>query len=316
MDSPYKVLMIEDNDDFAVLIQDRIGFDDHSRLIFSRADRLDEGLRSLADGDFDVILLDLGLPDSEGLATFERIHQKAPETPIVVLSALGDATMAVDAVRRGAQDYLVKSKADGESILRAVRYAVERQRILEKWKAEWQLTSLQAVHDPLTKLPNRLLLQDRLQQGIARAARSKTQMGVLFLDLDDFKIINDRFGHQSGDQLLEEVAQRLRESMRAEDTVARLGGDEFVILMHGLHHPFDAQIVADRIQAGMAKSFVLGKEEVRVGASIGISLYPSDGDKPAALLDRADRAMYEAKSRGPGNIGFYRDLPSARRETH
>jgi len=160
-------------------------------------------------------------------------------------------------------------------------------------------------YDALTGLPNRYLLVDRLSQSISKARRNKSHLALLFLDLDRFKIINDNFGHQYGDQLLIEVAKRLKSIAREGDTVARLGGDEFVFLLETLNQPKDAARTALRVLESFADAFNIQDHLLHVSTSIGISIYPSDGDDDKKLLKNADVSMYHAKKKGPGNFSYY-----------
>ncbi|MBI2306046.1 MAG: diguanylate cyclase [Rhodocyclales bacterium] len=155
-----------------------------------------------------------------------------------------------------------------------------------------------AYHDTLTRLPNRRLLTDRLDQAIRGASRRGNRIALLLLDLDGFKQINDRHGHAAGDRVLETVAARLRETVRDADTVARLGGDEFVVLLHEVGDVGDAATVAEKIHARVSEPIWDGEYIYSVGTSIGISVFPEHGDTPDALLHRADRAMYHGKSNG------------------
>ncbi|MCB1140576.1 MAG: diguanylate cyclase, partial [Leptospiraceae bacterium] len=149
-----------------------------------------------------------------------------------------------------------------------------------------------AHHDPLTELPNRILFNDRLTQGILHAARHNTRLAVLFIDLDHFKNINDTLGHQLGDQLLKMVAEELRKTIRACDTLARLGGDEFILLIEDLGGNQDATMVACKLLAVFEKAFFLAEHEIHISASIGISYYPADGQDCDELVKNADAAMY------------------------
>jgi diguanylate cyclase (GGDEF)-like protein len=154
-----------------------------------------------------------------------------------------------------------------------------------------------ATHDPLTGLPNRYLMFDRLNQLLIRGERYATRFGILFIDLDGFKRINDSRGHDVGDLLLRAVADRLRQAVRAADTVARIGGDEFVILADALRAGSDATLVAHKIRSAVGKPFSLPGGVARVTVSIGVSLYPEDGRDAEVLLKVADVAMYRAKRR-------------------
>jgi len=169
-----------------------------------------------------------------------------------------------------------------------------------------------AQHDTLTDLPNRALLNDRLKQAITHALRHHTALALLYLDLDRFKHIYDSLGHLVGDQLLQTVALRLTECVRATDTVCRLGGDEFVILLSEVAHEQDAAVSADKLLQSIRTPYVLDDHELHVTASIGIVVHPGDGIEVETLLQNADSAMYEAKNRGRNNYQFYRsDLNSS-----
>ncbi len=162
-----------------------------------------------------------------------------------------------------------------------------------------------AHYDSLTGLPNRYLLVDRLHQAISKSARTKSNIAVIYLDLDRFKIVNDTFGHQNGDLLLKEVAKRLKATQRDGDTVARLGGDEFVFLLENISQPKDAARTALRIIDCFSQPFQLQEHNLHVSTSIGISIYPDDGMGHEILLKNADISMYDAKKKGPGNFSFF-----------
>ncbi len=173
-----------------------------------------------------------------------------------------------------------------------------------------------AHHDPLTDLPNRLLLSDRLNSALARSRREETCLALLFLDLDDFKQVNDSLGHAVGDQLLIEIAERLRDVARASDTVSRLGGDEFVMVMEGFRHPLDAEGLArkivDILDCPVEVEVGSNVHWLHVTASVGVALAPADGDDAETLMRHADIAMYHAKEQGRNNAQFY--APEMNRE--
>jgi diguanylate cyclase (GGDEF)-like protein/PAS domain S-box-containing protein len=155
-----------------------------------------------------------------------------------------------------------------------------------------------ATHDTLTDLPNRFLMVDRLGQLLARAKRSDTEFAVLFMDIDGFKGVNDSYGHEVGDMLLRDVAERLAKNVRQSDTVARIGGDEFVIILERVHKVAEADVVADKVRRALAAPFALRNHEINVTVSIGISFYPENGADADTLLRAADYAMYLAKREG------------------
>ncbi|MBA3425112.1 MAG: GGDEF domain-containing protein, partial [Rubrobacter sp.] len=157
-----------------------------------------------------------------------------------------------------------------------------------------------AFYDSLTGLPNRDLFLDRLRQAIDRSRRDRVLRAVLFLDLDNFKVINDSLGHKAGDELLTVVAGRLRDCLRPADTAARLGGDEFVVLLDGVTGVSDATRVAERITKAVVRPIELGERQVVVGASVGIALTADHESQPDVMLRNADVAMYEAKKEGKG----------------
>jgi diguanylate cyclase (GGDEF)-like protein/PAS domain S-box-containing protein len=176
--------------------------------------------------------------------------------------------------------------------------------ISERKSAEEQIKSL-AYHDTLTGLPNRLLFNDRLSIAVAQAHRLHQRLAVLFLDLDRFKVINDSLGHGVGDRLLQEVARRLLQTVREGDTVARLGGDEFTLLLPGAGRPLDLAKLAEKILDGLKQPYRIEGNELFVTASMGVSLYPEDGQNPDALVKNADTAMYRAKDQGRDNYQLY-----------
>ena len=170
--------------------------------------------------------------------------------------------------------------------------------------SEEKITYL-AYHDALTGLPNRRLFNDRLKVAIATATRKQQRLALLFLDLDNFKHVNDGLGHAAGDELLQETARRLQGKVREEDTVARLGGDEFISLLVGIREPEYAAVVAQRILDCLAEPYRLRGRDFYLSASVGITLFPDDGDDPEALLANADMAMYRAKGAGRNNYKLF-----------
>jgi diguanylate cyclase (GGDEF)-like protein/PAS domain S-box-containing protein len=176
--------------------------------------------------------------------------------------------------------------------------------ITDRKQAEAQIRYM-ALHDSLTGLPNRTLLQDRLSQAIVLSRREQKRVAVLMLDLDRFKNVNDSLGHYVGDRLLEAVSKRLKACLRESDVVARLGGDEFVIGLPGIADVQDAVLVAEKVLTTLGETFVVEGHELKIGASIGISQCPGDGENPESLLQHADAAMYGAKRGGRGTYCIY-----------
>jgi two-component system, cell cycle response regulator len=286
-----KVLLVEDNDIDADLTQDLLSEWSMEEFQITRARTLAEGFSFLSRERFDAVLLDLSLPDTFGLPTVRQVHAMNPTVPVVVLSGVTDQSLALQAVQQGAQDYLVKGQGHPELLARAIRYAIERKR------AEEHLTYL-AQYDHLTGLVNRSLFRDRLVQAMARSKRMHQPIGLMLLDLDRFKTVNDTFGHDMGDELLKAVTERLKVCVREVDTVARMGGDEFTIILEGVSSEQNILVVAKRITESIASPFELKGHHISVGISIGITIYPHDDHPIDELLKHADTAMYRAKQQG------------------
>lgn len=197
----------------------------------------------------------------------------------------------------------ITARKDAENII--THYVAIFTDITEFKAAEEKIKHL-AYYDPLTLLPNRRKLLDRLDHGVAKCLREDTKIALLMLDLDRFKMVNDNFGHLAGDELLQQVARRINKRIRETDLLARLGGDEFVVLLEDIHHPDDAARIAEEIVLDLSKPFQLNKaNDIQIGASIGISLYPEHANSTALLMDHADMALYQAKDKGRGCYSFF-----------
>jgi len=296
-----RVLLVEDNPGDAVLVRVMLRSALNDGFEFAHAELLSEACEQLERDGAACVLLDLSLPDAQDLEAVTRIQAAAPDVPIVVLTDLDDERLALNAVQEGAQDYLIKGRVDDVLISRSIRYAIERKR------AEVQLAH-QALHDPLTGLPNRTLFLDRLELALARGQRRPSAVAVLFLDLDRFKVINDSLGHDTGDRLLVDVAARLQAVLRPGDTVARFGGDEFTILCDDIDGERDAIIIAERVGEAVAAPFVLDDTEAFLTASLGIAMASGRDARPEALIRDADAAMYRAKERGKSRYEMFDEV--------
>ncbi|HET6340200.1 MAG TPA: EAL domain-containing protein [Polyangiales bacterium] len=437
MKSIRRVLLIEDNLGDARLLREMFKERGQSSTELTHVRSMREAEAYLAGRavDVEMILLDLGLPDVQGVDAIRRAHAAAPRAPLVVLTGLDDDSVAVLALQEGAQDYLVKGQIETRGLLRVMRYAVERKLMedalfIEKERAQVTLSSIgdavictdimeyitfmnvvaermtgwslaealgrplskvrvlvgrsrdscqnlmavdavqdgitqvptnymltrrdgvdvpiedsiapinnregqltgavivfrdvsvmrammlqnthAANHDFLTGLPNRMLLNDRIDQAIAFARRHAKRVGLLFLGLDGFKHINDSLGHPIGDKLLQSIAKRLVDCGRASDTVSRQGGDEFIVLLAEVAHAEDAAIAARRILRAVAEAHPIEQHDLHVTTSIGVSIYPEDGVDAEALIQSADTAMYHAKERGRHNYQYFKPAMNAR----
>jgi diguanylate cyclase (GGDEF)-like protein len=285
---PIQILLVEDDPDDADLLQEVLVATDTTRFELVRVGRLSEALRRLSQDHFDVVLLDLSLPDSSGLESFLRIHHAEPGVPVVVLTGLDDDRLSARAIQQGAQDYLIKDEVAKDRMDRAIRYAIERHRLL----AETRNTSLV---DELTGLYNRRGLVTVAGPLCKTANRLKKRLTLLFIDLDNLKWINDTLGHQEGDRALADTAGILRESFRESDVLARLGGDEFAVLALGVL-PVGSPILAERLQDKVIAHNAHERRRYHLSLSVGMAHY--DPERPCALqelLTRADALMYEQK---------------------
>src|SRR6202171_3720679 len=430
------LLLVEDNPGDVRLLHEMFAEQGVHSTELTRVGSISDAEKHLAEREVDIILLDLGLPDAQGLTAMRRAHAAAPRVPLVVLTSLDDESLAAQALQEGAQDYLIKGQIDARGLLRALRYAVERKimeealfaekeraqvtlncigdavactdisgnitflnlvaekmtgwscqeaasqpmakvlRILDATSREttpnpmemavWQNRTVHlpsncilirrdgfeipiedsvspihdrkgqatgavivfrdvsvsqamalqmthsAHHDFLSGLPNRILLNDRIDQAIALASRHMKKVAVLFLDLDGFKHINDSLGHPIGDKLLQSIAKRLVDCVRGSDTVSRQGGDEFVVLLLDVEQPEDAARSARKILQAVAEAYPIDRHDLHVTASIGISVYPDDGLDAETLIKNADIAMYQAKENGRQSYQFFKPVMNVR----
>jgi len=413
-----RVLLVEDNDGDARLVELMLQSTFGAAIQLSRARSLAEALQQIDKATPDCVILDLGLPDAHGLEAIRRIKARAPLMAVVVLTGDDDGELGTQAVAAGAQDYLVKGNTIDQTLTRSIRYAVLRKSgedalfrsrqaladaqhiarlgsweldlatdtmtwsdelcrlygyptapapgleafftrlhpddkgtaeevlraalatrtpfdldhriVLPSERVRWvrsqgrveslgsetplwmrgtaqditkqksaeQALNQQALHDPLTMLPNRTLLLDRLRQAQARLVRHPSTIGVLFVDIDRFKVLNDSLGHSVGDQVLIAMAERLQKALRPTDTLARFGGDEFVILCEDLSGERDAMEIAARIAASVAEPLKWGGGELIMSVSTGIATTGSAFTSAEDLLRDADTAMYRAKEEG------------------
>jgi diguanylate cyclase (GGDEF)-like protein len=303
------VLLVEDNAGDARLIREMFNEEGSQKTKLALVPCMQDAENYLAANSVDIVMLDLGLPDAQGLGAVRRVHAAAPRVPLLVLTGLDDESIAAQALQEGAQDYLVKGQIDANGSARRLlwnlRQAIDR-------KAMALRISQLAEYDVLTGLPNRLLLNDRIRQAIALAKRHGKHVVVLVLDLDGFKHINDSLGHPIGDKLLKSIAGRLVGCVRASDTVSRQGGDEFVVLLSEVQHAGDAAVSAKRMLKAVAKSHSIDQNELHITTSIGLSMYPEDGRDAENLIKNADAAMYQAKENGRQSYQFFKPAMNVR----
>lgn len=245
---------------------------------------------------FDSVVLELDVDDASGIATLAGIRGAAPGVPVIVYTRVLDDALAIRALRAGAHECLDKQGTPPESLARMLGFALERQRRISALEAARVEAAHRATHDPLTGLANRALFLDQLDRALAYGARYNRKTGLLFVDLDGFKNVNDTHGHALGDTLLRAVADRLLDCVRRSDAVARLGGDEFVVLVPEVTSRRDVSFVRDTILASLREPIEgLCGERLQVEASVGSAMSPLDGTTAQDLLDAADTDMYREK---------------------
>jgi diguanylate cyclase (GGDEF)-like protein len=307
MSKPLRVLIIEDSEDDALLLLrglSRAGFEPDSE----RVETPDAMAAALSGRSWDIILSDYSMPHFSGLEALSLLQRSGQDIPFILVSGTIGENLAVDAVKAGAHDYVMKGNLQrlNTSIERELR-DVEGRRA-RKQEQEW--VKYLAQYDPLTDLPNRNLLYERIEQTLVSARSENMPFALMFMDLDRFKEVNDSIGHQAGDSLLQQVGIRLQGVARKADTVARLGGDEFGVLLPEM----DAQgaaLAANKFLKAFERPFLLGEISLTIQPSIGIALFPQHGDKCHTLMRCADIAMYLAKESSSGYAVY-----SVERDSH
>jgi diguanylate cyclase (GGDEF)-like protein len=274
---------------------------------------------------FAIAFVDIRMPGMDGIKAIKEIWSIDPDIQVVICTAYSDYTWEETVAELGEKENLLVLKKPFDIVaVRQLSLALSKkwqlmqesrayEHSLEK-KIKERTLSLQnalekqeylATHDILTSLPNRVLLADRLRQLIAYSKRDKSLFAILFFDIDRFKLVNDSLGHSLGDELLKVVAKRLLSSVRENDTVARIGGDEFVVILNQLRDVQDINAITQNIMEILRQPIVIGEHKLLVTTSVGISIYPKDGDTIDDLLRNADIAMYKAKGLGCNQFQFY-----------
>jgi len=305
------ILIVDDDEQIRNLVRELLS-SDHECVV---ASSFEEALAVFQTRSFDLVICDINLGDCSGLNLVPRILEQALETVVIMISGQQSIDLAIEALRVGAFDYMTKP-LDIRHVLASVRRALNHHKLLqEKRQYENHLEELVAkrtaeieylaYHDRLTDLPNRALFADRCAQAIAIAQRDKHELAVLLVSLDRLKQVTDILGHSAGESVLSQAADRLRSCIGAGDTVARFEGDEFALLLTHMDQASDATETSLAISEAFKPYFRLGEQDVYVTASIGISLFPSNGEDSASILKNAGAALYRAKQSGGNNYQFY-----------
>ena len=300
------LLLVEDNPGDALIVQEHLHDAFGGAYRVHVASSLAEALIFLQHKSVDLMLADLGLPDAVGLETARRLTSAAPHAPLVILSGAYDDELALEAIAFGAQDFLPKEDINPSRLQLAIRFALERH------LASKRLVRL-AHQDQLTGLPNRAMFRARLEHAVAVARRSGANFAVMIVDVDRFKPINDTYGHDTGDALLQAVATRLTAAVRACDTVARLGGDEFGLILDNVSDDQQVTQVVQRIQDALSGSVRAEGHDIGTSLSIGAVFGADVEHNVDKLLKAADTAMYRAKQSSGTTYEFY--VPSGASST-
>lgn len=307
-ESTRRILIVDDDVDGAEGLADIL---EVQGLTVGLAHTPAEALEKTDGFEPQVALVDLKLGRESGLQLIPKLKEKLPELPCLVVTGNADRDSAIGALRGGAYDYLTKP-VDPEELMQAVQRAIDlvtlledNHRMIEELREAKERAEVLALNDSLTGLANRYSFQMQLDQAIKNAQRLSRLACVAIIDLDGFKQVNDTYGHLVGDELLKEVALRFKSCVRTTDLVARLGGDEFAIIFSHVDTPEHVERPIDMIMEDLAKPVSVGGLALDVGASIGVSLSPPDGEDSAELIRRADVALYSAKSAGPGTMRYY-----------
>lgn len=253
-----------------------------------------------------LAILDWMMPGMDGVQVCQEMRRTKHEPYIylMLLTAKSQKGDTIEGLEAGADDYITKP-FDAQELRARLRAGMRILDLQSELLSVRRALEEQATHDSLTGLPNRLLFSDRLTRKISECKRRNAALAVMFLDLDGFKLVNDTLGHNVGDSLLVAVSERLVSTLREVDTVARMGGDEFTVIAGDIEGPVEAAAIAERALRSLSQSFHLSGHEVFVSASIGISIYPSDGTDVETLVRNADTAMYRAKERGRSRYQLY-----------
>jgi diguanylate cyclase (GGDEF)-like protein len=296
--TPLRILIVDDCREDRELYRRLIARAFEQDHVVAESETAEQALESIAEAEPHCVLLDYQLPDLDGLAFLSALRAGSGETriPVVMLTGRGDEMVAVQAMKRGAQDYLTKSEATAESLRRAIQGAM-------KSVAEDQQLRRSANIDELTGACNRRAFLERLREEAERGRRQRKPLCVLMLDIDHFKSVNDSFGHRVGDAVLESVGRLLRTTLRAGDFVGRYGGEEFCVALS--ETPIGgAGRVAERIRGQLASLVVCMADgtPVRVTCSIGVAEFDAVRPDSMDAIELADRALYRAKAGGRDRV--------------
>ncbi|SMC40770.1 putative bifunctional diguanylate cyclase/phosphodiesterase [Sporomusa malonica] len=292
-----RILLIDDDEVDRIMVRRALKAA-HAEIFVDETDNGCEGLCKALSSDYACIFLDHCLPGDSGLAVLSAIRTAGVKTPVIILTGQGDEQLAVDSMKAGATDYLVKGKLTPEILSQGLRAAIRLGR------AEAMIEYL-SYYDAATGLPNRLLLIDRLVMALSAAEQGSRMLALLFVGVDRFKMVNDTLGHSLGDKLIRVVAERLTKCVGEQTVVTRVGGDVFGILLPGLAGSKTAASIAESMIEEIRQPVDLDGYSWHPAASVGIAVYPDDGQDADMLLKNAESAMYRSKEQGGASYQFY-----------
>jgi diguanylate cyclase (GGDEF)-like protein len=306
-----RVLLIEDDPRDMGVLRAMLRNTGGTRFGVSHVTSVNDAILELGREDTDIVILDLSLPDASELEGLERIRSFTSEVPVIVLTGNQDESLSYRALHRGAQDYLVKGSVDRNLLVRSIRYSIERHRgVRDLATVTRQLQIANAnlerltVIDPLTELLNRRGLQQALSSMVQRIDREGIDVVVLFVDIDDFKRINDTLGHAVGDVALKEIARKLSACVRGVDCLARIGGDEFLLLVTN-SPPSEAVRIAERVRLAVSTTVIqLNTGTLQMTASIGVMMLKADTPSIDELLTHTHQVLYRSKQGGKNRVSY------------
>lgn len=303
--SAIQVLLVEPDAQKTQRIKQYLGTCNAFVVNVDRARSLRNVLSLIKASSYDILLLSLNHNQKQNLNAIQRARRANPDLPIIILSDTNDEVLSLQGLKHGIQDWVALDEIQPEALIRVVRHAIERQKIIRDLENQRQRAHQIATHDPLTGLPNRILLNDRLNQAINRIDRYGSLLALVYLDLDRFKIVNDSLGHSMGDALLKEVATRLSACIRKSDSLARISGDEFIFILDNLKSKRIACTISAKILKSLSTAFYIKGHELFISGTVGVAYYPKDASTAEGLVNAADSAMYSAKENGRNGYRVY-----------
>ena len=283
-----KILLAEDADPSSSAISALLSETYNGDLDVTFVRTKDAVLEALRATEYDVVILDYVLPDGNAAELLEEVGALGLSSPFVVVSAVNEGNIDIYAIQTGADDFIIKDELNPAVLKRSIEHAVYR-------KERFNRLAVMAYYDALTGLPNRSYVDQYITKIVEMSLRADKFLGVLYIDLNKFKPINDTYGHATGDEVLKEIAARLKTAIRKTDAAVRVGGDEFLILAPGMAKPDDIGEVSTKIKTAICEPMLIDGKMLEVGASLGHAVIPGDVKTVEEAIDLADKRMYQEK---------------------